>query len=95
MSTINEKKNRIAAFNAGLNPETLKPAWEWEQASADDVRLILALCSNLSGSKTGSLVGVEGRQVRKWTAGDARIPYAAWALLVHEAGLGWIASVKG
>jgi hypothetical protein len=30
------------------------------------------------------------RQIRKWIAEDARIPYSAWALLCHAAGFGTI-----
>jgi hypothetical protein len=50
----------------------------------------------LTDSKVAKLVGVSAqsaggsRRVRKWTSEESEIPYAAWALLCHAAGLGMI-----
>ncbi|EEJ5117673.1 TPA: hypothetical protein N2G45_002873 [Salmonella enterica] len=93
MTAFKEEVLRNAILAKGLNPETLKPSFEWTQATADDVRLMLSICE-LSGSQAGSLVGVDGRTIRKWTGGDSSIPFAAWALFVEEAGLGKIAMRK-
>lgn len=41
----------------------------------------------LTGSAVGKLLGVEDRTVRRWIGGDREIPYAAWRLLLIEAGL--------
>lgn len=48
--------------------------------------------SGLSAAEIGRLVGVEARTVRKWLApptvqNSARMPYAAWRLLVIHCGL--------
>lgn len=59
----------------------------WQAPSTDEIRALLAL-ANLSGSKAGALVGVDGRTVRRWTGGNSTIPFACWALLVSFAGLG-------
>ncbi len=89
MITKNIQAAREAAFASGLNPKTLSKSDEWEQASADDVRIVLAAAA-LSGAGAGKLVGVDSRTPRRWTGGERSIPYAAWCLLVHAARLGTI-----
>lgn len=36
----------------------------------------------------GNKSGRGSRTVRRWTAGDVQIPYAAWAILAYTAGFG-------
>lgn len=96
MTTFKDKVLRDAVIELGLNPDTLKPAQEWTQASPDDVRLMLKI-AGLTGVQAASLLGLDARTIRKWTGGGASIPFSAWALLVNESGLGLIAKrpVKG
>jgi hypothetical protein len=58
---------------------------KWLQPTADEVREILQL-AELTGSRAGLLLGVNGRQIRRWTGEDSQIPYAAWAILCDVAG---------
>ncbi len=41
----------------------------------------------LTGSKAGRLIGVDGRTIRRWIGNERDIPYSAWRLLLIEAGL--------
>ncbi|MEW4339715.1 hypothetical protein [Chromobacterium vaccinii] len=83
---------------AGVRPETLLPFSNgWQAPSGDEVRYMLLQVgiaqnkgSALTGKETGELVGVLGRQVRRWLSGDSEIPFAAWAILCAEAGIGHI-----
>ncbi|AZS80782.1 transcriptional regulator [Achromobacter spanius] len=62
----------------------------WEQPTADEVRAALSM-AGLTGGQAARLLGIsDGRTVRRWTGGDSHIPYAAWAMLCHAAGLGII-----
>lgn len=74
-----------------IRPECLRPFSEgWQQPTPAEVRTVLKL-AGLTGSETARLVGIsDGRTVRRWTGGDAPIPFAAWALLCEAAGLGTI-----
>lgn len=60
--------------------------------SPEEVREALRL-GGLSGTQAALLLGVAStekkgsRTVRKWTGGEATIPYAAWRLLLIELGL--------
>ncbi|WP_322075524.1 transcriptional regulator [Burkholderia cenocepacia] len=57
----------------------------WTEPTPDEVREILHQ-ARLTGVQAGHLVGVKDRQVRRWLAGDAVIPYGAWAILCDAAG---------
>lgn len=59
---------------------------DWEQPTADEVRALLTY-AELTGSKAGALIGVNGRTIRKYTGGERAIPFAAWVLLCAYAGL--------
>jgi len=37
--------------------------------------------NGLTGSKAGAVVGLNGRQIRRYTGGDAKVPYAVWYTL--------------
>lgn len=81
-----------------IRPETLRPADRWEQPTKDEVRELIRL-TGMTGGQVAALLGLTppghksgrgSRTVRRWTAGDAPIPYAAWALLAYQAGFGLI-----
>jgi hypothetical protein len=81
-----------------IRPETLRPAERWEQPTGDEVREIIRL-TGMTGAEVSKLLGLAppghksgrgSRTVRRWTAEDSPIPYAAWAILAHQAGLGLI-----
>ncbi len=59
----------------------------WPRPTGEEVREILRR-AGLSGAQAARLVGVhDSRQVRRWTAGEAPISYAAWAVLCDVAGI--------
>lgn len=73
----------------GIRPECFFPAKHWQQPTPDEVREILKQINTpqgLKGSEAAILLGVGGRQIRRWTGGDAPIPFAAWAILADMAG---------
>lgn len=41
---------------------------------------------SLTGAAAGTLVGVDGRTVRKWTGEERAMPFAALYTLAHRAG---------
>lgn len=72
-----------------IRPECFRAAADWEQPTPDEVREILLRANQprgLKGAEAAKLLGVQGRQIRRWTGGDALIPYAAWAVLADMAG---------
>ncbi|WP_332309629.1 hypothetical protein [Achromobacter xylosoxidans] len=77
-----------------IRSECLLPFSEgWQQPTADEVRAVVSM-AGLTGGDTAKLVGIsDGRTVRRWTGGDAPIPFAAWAILCDVAGLGKIWAV--
>ncbi|MDG4868628.1 transcriptional regulator (plasmid) [Guyparkeria sp. 1SP6A2] len=81
-----------------IRPETLRPARDWERPSPTEIREVMRQ-AGLTGGQVSDLVGLApqgnksgrgSRTVRRWTGGDAPIPYAAWAILAYEAGHGII-----
>ena len=81
-----------------IRPETLRPAAQWEPPTPDEIRELIRL-TGLTGGEVAAVLGLTpqgnksgrgSRTVRRWTAGDTPIPYAAWALLAHRAGFGLI-----
>ena len=74
-----------------IRPECFRSAPNWEQLTPDELREILLRIDpsrGLSGSDAAKLLGIHGgRQIRRWTGGDAPIPYAAWAILADMAGI--------
>lgn len=79
-----------------IRPECFQPAVNWQQPTPEEVREILLRINppkGLSGADAARLLGIHGgRQIRRWTGGDAPIPYAAWAILADMAGVSsiWI-----
>ena len=51
-----------------------------ESPSPEEFRAFLEE-HKLTGRATANLVGVKDRQVRRWSSGDAKIPYAVWFTL--------------
>lgn len=72
--------------------ECLRPAEDWTPPSGEEVRTVLHLAGFTGGKAAKALgLGAKGdRTVRRWIGEDSPIPYAAWALLCHFAGLGVI-----
>lgn len=85
---------------ASIRSECLiAPADGWQQPTPEEIRELLKLIARRKGTTmfTGGQaarflgLGEKGdRTVRRWTAGETNIPYAAWAMLCHHAGLGLI-----
>lgn len=76
-----------------IRPECLKPASiGWEQPTGQEVRAVVKRAGFTGRAAARFLgLGLKGdRTVRRWIGNDSRIPYAAWALLCHKAGLGQI-----
>lgn len=75
-----------------IRVECLRPAEDWTQPSGEEVRAVLHLAGFTGGKAAKALgLGAKGdRTVRRWIGEDSPIPYAAWALLCHFAGLGVI-----
>ena len=93
------QKNQIV-----IRPETLLSFPNWVQPTPDEIREVIRLAGvnrglkRMTGVQVADLVGVAStgvgsgrgsRTVRSWV-GQGRIPYAAWAILCAEAGLGFI-----
>lgn len=78
-----EKRARYEVAARQIRPETMLPRRDHQFVSptAEEVRSALKL-ANLTGSQAGTLLGVDGRTVRKWTGGEREIPYSAWRLLL-------------
>jgi len=82
-----------------IRAATLLPYNEgWEQPTFEEVRAVIALAGQhigkekLTGKQIANLVGVNPRNVRKWTAppetsNHIAMPYAAWRLLVIFCGI--------
>jgi len=81
-----------------IRPECLRPAASgWVKPTGPEIREIIQR-AGFTQSEAARLLGVAvqpsggARQIRKWIAEEHHIPYPAWALLCHAAGLGeiWI-----
>ena len=71
-----------------IRPETLA-RWDTGQFTTptpDEIRALLSE-QGWTGAQAGSIVGVDSRTIRRWTGGERGMPYAAWRLLLIEAGL--------
>jgi len=65
---------------------------KWQQPTGDEIKTVLRQ-AGLTGGQAAKYLGLGtggDRTVRRWTGGDASIPYAAWALLCYRAGHGAI-----
>ncbi len=94
-----EKKGCYKTASAVLiRVETLSAAKDWVQPTPEEIKEVLVLAQLNQGSASEFLglvaqsttTGKVSRSMRRWTDGVTPIPYAAWALLVHKAGLGQI-----
>jgi len=74
---------------AAITPDNLAPFSSWVPPSAAGIKKALQL-AGWTEVEYSRRIGVNDRTVRRWTAGDKPIPYAAWALLAHQAGFGLI-----
>ena len=78
--------------DANIRLECLKPAERWAQPTGEEVREVLRL-AGFSGSKAAKALGLGAkgdRTIRRWIGEDTPSPYAAWAILCDQAGLGVI-----
>lgn len=84
-----------------IRNDTLQSANKWQKPTPEEIREVIQL-TGLNGAEVAELLGLTpqgnksgggSRTVRRWTAGDVPIPYAAWAILAHVAGFGsiWVA----
>lgn len=76
--------------------ETLSAGESWVPPTGSEIKELMHV-AGLTSNELALLVGLStdvkapgNRTVRRWTSGEAKIPYAAWALLAHAAGLGMI-----
>lgn len=73
-----------------LRDETLRPAYDnWVAPTPDEINLALSM-ANWSGEQLARRTGVQGSSIRAFLRGEKKMPYAIWALLCEEAGLGKI-----
>ncbi len=72
-----------------LREETLRPAESWMAPTPDEINLALSM-ANWSAEKLGKKTGVQGSTIRCYLRGEKKIPFAVWAVLCDEAGLGKI-----
>nr|WP_244260493.1 XRE family transcriptional regulator [Burkholderia gladioli] len=72
-----------------IRRECLQPAIYWDRPRGPEVQEILRR-ANLSPPEAAAYLGIgtvsRGRQVRKWMAEEAPIPYSAWVMLCDAAG---------
>lgn len=95
--SIQTRENEV---EVNIRFECLRPADDgWQAPTPDEVRELLRIIAarkdipKFTGGMAARFLGlgVQGdRTLRRWTGGATPIPYAAWALLCHEAGLGVI-----
>lgn len=77
-----------------IRPQCLRPAYQdWAQPTGPEIREVIRR-TGMTGAGVGDFLGLSdkggGRQVRRWISEESQIPYSAWALLCHAAGLGEI-----
>ncbi len=77
---------------ANIRLECLRPAARWQQPTGEEIREVLRLAGLTGGAAAKALgLGAKGdRTVRRWIGEETANPYAAWALLCENAGLGII-----
>jgi hypothetical protein len=75
-----------------IRRECLRPAIYWSEPTGAEIQEVVRL-AGFTGRKAADFLGLadkSGRQIRRWISGETGIPYSAWALLCHAAGLGHI-----
>ena len=81
--TADQVRQELALDRPGLF-DAYAPGWQ--SPNVAEFRELLRV-ADLSASKAGMLVGVDGRKIRKWAGGEGEVPYAVWRLLSIYAGL--------
>ncbi|NTZ86203.1 XRE family transcriptional regulator [Burkholderia metallica] len=79
-------------YHVQVRAECLRPGEVWTIPTGPEVRTVVDRCG-FSGRQAANFLGLadkSGRHIRRWISGESPIPYAAWALLCHAAGLGLI-----
>ncbi|MCY0388412.1 XRE family transcriptional regulator [Robbsia sp. Bb-Pol-6] len=75
-----------------IRRECLAPGAYYLQPSGPEVREVIRRLG-MTAVQVSIFLGMTnkgGRQMRRWIAEEAPIPYSAWAILCAEAGLGQI-----
>lgn len=76
-----------ATYNAGpIRAECENPFPLWQQPTPEEVRALIQILG-LSNAQVARFVGVQdGKQVRRWKSGEAKIPFAIWGVLMAATG---------
>ncbi|WP_445373695.1 helix-turn-helix domain-containing protein [Photorhabdus tasmaniensis] len=64
-----------------------KPAQIWTPPTPEEIRFMIESVLNISQESLAKRVGITGRTIRRWVAGDAPIAYSVWCILCVDAGL--------
>lgn len=80
-------------YHLDIRPECLQPAHCWMPPTGAEIQEVLRR-GGFTGRGASEFLGLstksDGRHIRKWISGESPIPYSAWAMLCHAAGLGII-----
>lgn len=90
------KVNRMNEdINGIIRSACLRGAQQWERPTREEIQEVIRR-TGMSGRAVARALGIgeEGRHVRRWCTGKSEIPYTAWAVLCHLAGLGIIWRVE-
>jgi hypothetical protein len=83
-------------YKIEIRRECLAPGAYYAQPKGVEVREVIRRLG-MTAMEVTIFLGLSdkgnARQIRRWIAEDAKIPYSAWALLCAEAGLGQIWSM--
>lgn len=97
ITSIPSIRTRLGSYN--IRESTLLPAYnpKWDPPNPSEIAKMIDL-TGLTDGELGSVLGLVreykgergNRTVRRWRAGDSKIPYTAWALMASLAGFGLI-----
>lgn len=83
-----ETKNRGSVAKQLQQSPALRPFADdgYQAPSPEEISAAIEY-ANLSSAEAGALLGADSRTIRRWKSGDREMPYAAWRLLLIDAGL--------
>lgn len=70
-----------------ISEKSLSPFPSWKPPEPGEIKGALQLAC-WTGEQFAKAVGVNPRSARRWISGEHDIPYAVWAVVCVEAGLG-------